>query len=104
MGDKELLQLAAKAAGFSLLFEYSDGEFDAKKHGVWVNEDVGTPWNALTDIYDALRLAKALGLRPMLGAVEHPDGSMTVENDVSDRDLSTCRAIVRAAAEIGKQL
>ena len=104
MDDKELLQLAAKAAGFSLLFEFSEHGFDAKKHGVWKNEEIGSPWNPLSDFRDAMKLSELIGVRVGLGAVEHADGSMTVENDLSDPEAATCRAIVRAAAEIGKRM
>lgn len=104
MNDKELLEAAAKVAGFGLLFEFSEHGFDAKKHGVWKNEDIGSPWNPLVNLPDAMRLAELIGVRPMLGMVEHADGSLTVENDLSDPEAATCRAIVRAAAEIGKGL
>ena len=89
MEDRELLELAAKAAGFA---------------SGWVIQG----WNPLTDDGDALRLAVKLGL------------TVVVESDMvfcrnqrsdkafceSGRDLyaATRRAIVRAAAEIGKQM
>jgi hypothetical protein len=67
-------------------------------------------WNPLTDDGDALRLAVRLDIHPAFfsnavfagvgGAMKH-----SVEESVSDNKYAaTRRAIVRAAAEIGKEL
>ena len=91
--DKTLLELAAKAAGFA---------------AGWVIQG----WNPITDDGDALRLAVKLQLGisippvvdgrievvtfygPVISIVEYPQNN--------DRNAATRRAIVRAAAEIGK--
>ena len=104
MTDRELLERAAKAAGY----EYA-------KHGGYIVVD-GIPgnWNPLTDDGDALRLAVKLNL------VVHPQekccyvylspesllgfsGVTALEMNLGDPYAATRRAIVRAAAEIGKE-
>lgn len=102
MTDRELLELAAKAAGITLhvvgngyggvtFYTYPDMLF----------------WNPLTDDGDALRLAVKLGLCILCHAtqVEYSkgDGGVGVIVEQKFRDAAaTRRAIVRAAAEIGK--
>lgn len=110
MTDRELLELAAKAAGL---------EFDptAKTaHGLMVVRDGAVCqsdqvlWNPLSDDGDALRLAVKLELlvdietcyhviacKELMACVEHigNDGNGCIY-------AATRRAIVRAAAEIGK--
>jgi len=108
MTDKELLELAAKAAGIDLSIacwtidafwfpESDDGEHIA--------------WNPLTDDGDALRLAVKLGLALVVGNI---DGVIAVQSEqlpdvitaelTDDPYAATRRAIVRAAAEIGRAL
>ena len=100
MTDKELLEKAAKAAGIEILYwsEISEG-FKLKNVLVY--------WNPLTDDGDALRLAVKLGLQVSERVSEvWRDGKETAyffEDDV-DPYAATRRAIVRAAAEIGKTL
>jgi hypothetical protein len=86
MSDQELLRFAAKAAGGNFVIGY---------------------WNPLTDDGDALRLAVKLKITP------HIDGNLTdaesaagfsTEPHFDDPNAATRRAIVRAAAEIGKGL
>ena len=105
MTDRELLELAAKAAGL---------EFDptAKTaHGLMIVRDGAVCqsdqvlWNPLTDDGDALRLAVKLRMD-----VEWLDadtvfvsGGPCIHVGV-DHYAATRRAIVRAAAEIGKGL
>lgn len=94
MTDRELLELAAKAAGIDVhTIEDADGVLH------WDG------WNPLTDDGDALRLAVKLRLSHLW---QH-DWLMLYSGDVSvrERDLSdplaaTRRAIVRAAAELGR--
>ena len=92
--DKTLLEMAAKAAGFQAR---------------WVRQGW---WNPITDDGDALRLAVRLQLGisippvadgrievvtfygPIISIVEYPQNGY--------RQAATRRAIVRAAAEIGK--
>lgn len=99
MTDRELLELAAKAAGVPML-EYAHG-------GIISKYPSGRPWNPLTDDGDALRLAVRIGM-----VVNTTEGISTafvgrhtcvVEPHGRDPDVATRRAITRAAAEIGKQ-
>ena len=99
MTDRELLERAAKAAGY----EYA-------KHGGYIVVD-GIPgnWNPLTDDGDALRLAVKLKLKVYHGdlvAIVHPRMSHAYIAEEYERNgdhyAATRRAIVRAAAEIGK--
>lgn len=106
MTDRELLELAAKAAGIEYNENYGKG--------FWIGEFYsGREWNPLTDDGDALRLAVKLGLVVDVGPV-----SVSVHKNNGNRDLgfefyntgkddpyaTTRRAIVRAAAEIGKEM
>jgi hypothetical protein len=107
MTDRELLEAAAKAAGIEIWFSDNDTP--------WVGGDKYV-WNPLTDDGDALRLAVKLGFTvgPHLGATyagvapcpdDFEDGKFPIRiaqmhND--DPYAATRRAIVRAAAEIGK--
>lgn len=94
MDDKELLVFAAKAAGVETE-ELSDG-------GVWYWKPFATcrtQWNPLTDDGDAFRLAVQLGL---LGVPKHGIRwfyALGGDNPLAD----TRRAIVRVAANIGKE-
>ena len=111
MTDRELLELAAKAAGLLLgkwVFE-----------GGWMDEPNvcgfyldGDNWNPLTDDGDALRLAVKLNLQVTPGTYREDEATayragMAEANErvnyQQDLAATTRRAIVRAAAEIGKQ-
>jgi hypothetical protein len=107
MTDRELLELAAKAAG--LVGEWGD-KFDLGGDVVdctdlfFVDE---LPWNPLTDDGDALRLAVKLGLcmdfargwtACYAGSSMSPQFS---ERHDTDPCTATRRAIVRAAAALG---
>lgn len=99
MTDKELLELAAKAAGINL--QWMGGPV-AVRDGVVI-----TAWNPLFDDGDALRLAVKLEINVLRSAGEagarHPSIKGWVIEDASrDPYAATRRAIVRAAAEIGK--
>ena len=97
MTDKELLELAAKAAGYSVRTDitYADG--------VVVND--GAIWNPLTDDGDALRLAVKLGLIVEAGRCWHSKHGPAFGEDLLAGDMAaTRRAIVRAAAEIGRKM
>lgn len=100
MNDRELLELAARAAGFT---GYG---FFLGDDGIDVSDETGTrfAWNPLTDDGDALRLAVLLNLE-----IHSPKSNPTVmfrtaENDVFYQDTCIRLAIVRAAAEIGKSM
>ncbi len=110
MSDRELLELAAKAAGIEFWFPRMNGG---------KNEDgtriILTPchtkmdgevveWNPLTDDGDALRLAVKLDMRVSPCCARIPSGGLFTEDDEGDDFAATRRAIVRAAAEIGKEL
>lgn len=109
--DRKMLELVAKTAGVKIA-RYQDPCEYYKEWGIF---PVGACdhtefWNPLTDDGDALRLAVKLLLR-----VEHTDHAVHVgpsgEDDTASesvnsttlpRERATRRAIVRAAAEIGK--
>jgi hypothetical protein len=98
MSDRELLELAAKAIGLKLKYNYLGGR------------DANQPWDSLEDDGDALRLAVRLKID-----VKHYDdyvvgwfdggyigtGKIMYEGDPY---AATRRAITRAAAEIGKSM
>jgi hypothetical protein len=103
--DKELLELAAKAAGYDTL-------------GFW-HEKLGYLWDGevwsfdpLEDDGDALRLAVKLGLTVRMSKHKHATevwgvdewGTIGYQEHKGDPSKATRRAIVRAAAEIGENL
>ncbi len=113
MTDRELLELAAKAAGIS----WKPAETDAGKRcelkfGLWLNiqheptETTRRRFNPLNDDGDALRLAVKLSL--LVDCLSHcarplPDSIEWQEGSGPDACANTRRAIVRAAAELAKQ-
>jgi hypothetical protein len=119
MNDKELLELAAKAAG--IVGEILEN-FD-ESYGLYLNGDRTADnnrfWNPLTDDGDALRLAVKLhidlcinnGVAEAIWIDEIKSETHHIE-EPCDEDFeglyakyaATRRAIVRAAAEIGKAL
>lgn len=112
MTDREMLEMAAKAAGnVALIHNANTGE---KYFGVVPNNKHchgGTArWNPLTDDGDALRLAVRLHIEiepvPFGGRAivrDDDDYGEQFDEESSDRMAATRRAIVRAAAEIGKR-
>lgn len=112
MTDKELLELAAKAAG--IIGEWvQDKNFIQERWYFNVPYDhhnmlTGFEWNPLTDDGDALRLAVKLQLCVDIGyAIEFVgvliNGEYVVDvKQGDDPYAATRRAIVRVAAEIGK--
>ncbi|ELC0893055.1 hypothetical protein IGA99_25325 [Pseudomonas aeruginosa] len=110
MNDRELLELAARAAGIKARwFRVNQWRQVGGNRMQTGQEDVfGThhskPWNPITDDGDALRLAVLLNLE-----IHSPKSNPTVmfrtaENDVFYQDTCIRLAIVRAAAEIGKSM
>jgi len=108
VSDRELLELAAKAAGIDAhVTEWSST----------VEDDEGDylkPWNPLTDDGDALRLAVKLHIN-----IEIWDTDNLIRTNIYIKNLghgnfqeryttdplaATRRAIVRAAAEIGRNM
>ena len=114
--DRELLEFAAKAAGIAVM----RSRLDDKIHkDMLVRQSSRNPyhengpWNPLTDDGDALRLAVKLGLvvcvlrsinlTGVYLPAEHIGGKYDItEHHNGDHYAATRRAIVRAAAEIGK--
>jgi len=95
MTDKELLELAAKAADYGFFFnrKISDDAYE------WKSDDgMLWQWNPLMDDGQALRLAVKLDL--FWENMELFD--MHFSHKREDKYAEMRRAIVRAAAEIGK--
>lgn len=95
--DRELLEMAAKAIGLTLRYNYLG----------W--RDANQPWNPLTDDGDALRLAvkldiSLLGDFPQNIVVVAFDARRIIEKYDGDKYAATRRAIVRAAAAIGSAM
>lgn len=105
MSDRELLELAAKAAGIDWFDE------PAAMAGKGLHMKSGPFWNPLENDGDALRLAVKLRLSV---CVEHdqtwiashgfPTTPVCFVDHGDDPYAATRRAIVRAAAEIGRQM
>lgn len=111
--DRELLELAAKAAGYDVHYDELDDVF------YFDNEAMVSffKWNPLTDDGDALRLAVKLGMDVYVD--NHPDGCACTEaksitygvgdphilvDHEQDPYAATRRAITRAAAEIARSM
>ena len=96
MNDKELLEMAARAAGIPIKFGGPDGDI-CRETADW------QLWNPLTDDGDALRLA----VRLKIGMVFH-HGLVLVGKDgdyfADEMEEDYKYAIVRAAAEIGREM
>jgi hypothetical protein len=103
--DKEQLELAAKAAGI--------------EHHLLITDDNAPDgyriWNPLTDDGDALRLAVKLGFSLQcatgLSIVTYEDREARIKQvgehhnlEPHNKEAATRRAIVRAAAEIGRSM
>lgn len=88
MNDRELLELAAKAAGI----EWDEFTLDC--------------WNPLISDGDALRLAVKLKIGSIWALQQWGNENMDDADSAYEQDpyAATRRAIVRAAAEIGKEM
>jgi len=107
----ELLELAAKAAGMTIDTHYVDGGASVwegeRHHSDWIPD-----WNPLDDDGDALRLAVKLEIvveyrRDASAAFAYNYArclGIGENNKNLDPYTATRRAIVRAAAEIGKNM
>ena len=93
MTDRELLELAAKAAGIDYYTRAQSG-------GMLTDNG---EWNPLTDDGDALRLAVKLNLTVHKGFAYTPTGRVFDYRDHANPYAATRRAIVRAAAAIGSK-
>ena len=110
--DRELLELAAKAAGLSS-FEWAGFKMLRVETGSRKGDN-GYYWRPLTDDGDALRLAVKLGLEIYIDdgycttvsqdLLHDWDCGVTEYHKGVDMYAATRRAIVRAAAEIGKNM
>lgn len=106
MTDRELLELAAKAAGISFFV-------DSRGRGMQMHGGLmPAPWNPLTDDGDAMRLAVKLKIdihqrvaEPRVAAIAAMQ-SPKIESVAGEKQrlAATRRAIVRAAAEIGRSM
>ena len=115
MEDRELLELAAKACGFELRFIALTNMPGAEERSRIVHENgVTEKWNPLEDDGDAFRLAAYLRLEVIPGkhagdgcsvnSRRHEIPGVTVFRDSKDMAEQMRRAIVMAAAEIGKSI
>ena len=118
MTDREMLELAARAAGLKEFTEIN-GRFAVRTRFTGMQD--WSPWNPLTDDGDALRLAVQCGIeisivddepgtdgrfsRACAGYATEDDPRVryVFEDHKGDLFSATRRAIVRAAAEIGRQ-
>lgn len=105
MSDLELLELAAKAAGYQVEWVRNSGCHYR------CEEDIGREqWCPLDDDGDALRLAVKLRLKIQItdhGAAARlglTNLSLVALDEATDVEAATRAAIVRAAAEIGRAM
>ena len=121
MNDRELLELAAKAAGLTIV-----GSIPSILHDDdWLETTDNGPdmfWNPLQNDGDALRLAVTLRIdvytlpinaeavtvtakrRMRSDLLRQPNPTSSTEELARDPYAATRRAIVRAAAEIGRNM
>lgn len=119
MEDRELLELAAKAAGLYVCQDLNSIGLNEWGSGLWVKEekyDNYRSWNPREDNGDALFLAVVSGIKfrwhKVLNQALAWPGRLTEDAEIhesgedhgGDRFSATRRAIVRAAAEIGKAM
>ena len=101
--DHELLELAARAAGIDCVWNGDTFEYKPRFEINWI------VWNPLTDDGDALRLAVKLEID--IGFwLDHASADNCISEESQFEDYgddpyaATRRAIVRAAAEIGRTM
>lgn len=113
--DRELLEFAAKAAGVEFGWQHIFDDYEGSTSEKW-------DWNPLTDMFEAVQLACILKISvmqyPEAVQAKYPMSQLPValigedcpifasdsRLPFSDRTEKTCRAIVTAAAEIGRAL
>lgn len=95
MTNRELLELAAKAAGIDVFWHAGWNSLALKRNN--------QAWNPLTDDGDAFRLAVKLHLLYGINddILNH---YLAIEFSLDDPYAATRRAIVMAAAEVGKRI
>lgn len=100
MTDRELLELAAKAAGYKVEYDRIDSRWRIESRP-GAHPDMWARWNPLVDDGDALRLAVLLNL---LDGIDRQASAIAAEvNFDMDPCEATRRAIVRAAAGIASR-
>ena len=106
MTDRELLELAAKAAGFTV------DRFNENGDHIYTNT-LGKWWSSLVVDGNTLRLAMALDISVVFDPDEkrtiagYGDGEQCIQywdGLISGKTEATRKAITRAAAEIGETL
>lgn len=102
MTDREMLEAAAKATGWAFVF-HEEGPY-------LLGPDSSDYWNPLDDDALALRLAVRVGIdvqqfidHAMVEAWKHPHQACG-EDYGADPYAATRRAVVRAAAKIGRKM
>lgn len=113
MTDREMLEMAAKAAGYKAT-AIDGGDFLVSEHEEDGYEAFWIKWNPLQDDGDALRLAVRLGIDlewradGRVAAYRHANANgycfTAFESSRENRAENTRRAIVHAAAEVGKRM
>jgi hypothetical protein len=107
MTDRELLEAAAKACGIDGAYGVASDDYyyDGNVEGILTILPDGQSyvWNPLTDDGDALRLAVKLNLITGQDTAWHYHYGAELALGL-DPCAATRRAIVRAAAEIGKEM
>lgn len=119
MSNIELLELAAKAAGYEWRKDIADYRKARGIVGLWIVEPMSTMWNPLSDDGYALQLAVKLNLDIVFDCGDEGGFVRVMPNYDIGFDFpnttellgpparscaGTRRAIVRAAAEIGKRM
>jgi hypothetical protein len=117
MTDRELIERAARAAGYADLTEWSDKitDHDSPHYGMPALHPSGfgqqtASWNPLEDDADAFRLMVDCGLTVCTDGsgtvsaadLSAKDGVFITQPIGADKKSATRRAIVRAAAEMAE--
>lgn len=110
--DRELMELAAKAAGIAGEWhEYHGFQRYVHDPDAYSHEKPSAPWKPLSDDGDALRLAVKLNLTISNSKLQKNScascidvSGISLNNHGEDPYASTRRAIVRAAAAIGESM
>jgi hypothetical protein len=106
MTDRELLELAAKAAGL-VHAKWSDACDEmitpSEHHSRFRRAGDWNIWNPLTDDGDAFRLMVKLGIHYSWNNDSHVELVSEVVTANDDRYAAARRAITRAAAEMGRK-
>lgn len=114
MDDRELLEMAAKAAAINHV-SYDGVDYDGSA-GLMLVDEIGRHryhWNPIADDGHALRLAVEMRMtvdvhlwrdEVQVRAYDKLRGGMYHVDESGETGAATRRAIVRAAAEIGKAM